>query len=373
MARFFGRWGPAGCPVVETVLEENVVRVSNTVAVAGRGASQCLGTMTLPINPTMNLLAESHAARSQRHWQCGGKARPACRAARSINHPLSGQLPAWGAVFSGSCWMDHHRPASAGFPPVTTSSQANHGAVGRVALIAACCGCGPDAGRALPGLHRGGPRTWNCPTGWVALRSCQRGAICGGAQRRPATSVASAPSRCFTGQDLNFPHAETPTGYWQPAMALVRGDLEPARPWPRRSPAQCPPLYKRNAPARSGVSSRSSPRRLVGMVGLVQRPSPRVTGPGLEAGGDTILAAGRARWKPARDKPGQASLRDRTRAGRQQVIRRAVSMDGSRAARPRTDLALECACRFGCAKRSARPAGLRPRPQRRRPGRWPRP
>jgi len=263
--------------------------------------------------------------------------------------PASGQASCRGARLLRHCWMTHIaskrwvyrslRPA--GCRPTRCCLPG--------ALMGGAAAPGPQDGEGpLSGLQPGAwPPRWIAPTAWVALRIRSAGDR-GGAQRRPATSVASAASRWLsptTSISLHRkpPHRLLADGRWP--SGDFRGLHGPGHAGHRRNGL---PL-QRNAPGR-WRPQRASPRRWW-HGGVWLRTSPGVRAPCLEAGRRTRSGCWACAWKP----PGQpASKPPRIDSGwRQQLLER-KSWTGT-GPRPRTDWPWS-ARRAGpcCAKRSAR-------------------
>ena len=263
MARF-SRWGLQAA-VVGRVLEENVVRVLQNGAVAAEVPASALADDT-PINHH-ELLAEPPAA-NQAHWRWREADLPAATDAgiTPTRGARAGQPTSWTEVLlellddptiASKRWVyrqyDHQVQANTVVPP--------GGADAAVVRLR------PQQGEGcLSASRRGVAAVVDCPNRWVALDP-ERGGMAAVAEAARNLSCVGAEPLAIT-DNLNFPSPETPTGYWQLAMAC------------RGLSAACTAL---GTPVTGGNVSLYNETRLpdgsmqpihptpvVGMVGLVQ-------------------------------------------------------------------------------------------------------
>jgi phosphoribosylformylglycinamidine synthase subunit PurL len=205
MARF-SRWGLQAA-VVGRVLQENVVRVLQHGQVAAEVPASALADDT-PINHHA-LLAEP-PAQVQAHWRWSESDLPAATAAGVAG--LS-----WAEVLlqllddptiASKRWVyrqyDHQVQANTVVPP--------GGADAAVVRLR------PQQGEgSLSAANRGVAAVVDCPNRWVALDP-ERGGMAAVAEAARNLSCVGAEPLAIT-DNLNFPSPETPTGYWQLAMA----------------------------------------------------------------------------------------------------------------------------------------------------------
>jgi phosphoribosylformylglycinamidine synthase II len=265
MARF-RRWGLQAA-VVGRVLEESVVRVLHHGAVAAEVPARALAEDT-PINHH-ELLAEPPAA-IQAHWRWSEAALPA---ADGDGVALAdGRLP-WGdallrllddPTIASKRWVwrqyDHQVQANTVVPP--------GGADAAVLRLR------PQQGEAaLRPCSRGVAAVVDCPNRWVALDP-ERGAMAAVAEAARNLSCVGAEPLAIT-DNLNFPSPETPTGYWQLAMAC-RGLAEACRALGTPVTGGNVSLYNESR-LPDGSLQPIQPTPVVGMVGLVPDLE-RVTG-----------------------------------------------------------------------------------------------
>jgi phosphoribosylformylglycinamidine synthase subunit PurL len=263
MARF-SRWG-LHAAVVGRVLEENVVRVLQNGTVAAEVPASALADDT-PINHH-ELLTEPPAA-NQAHWRWREADLPAATDAgiTPTRGPRTGQPTSWTEVLlellddptiASKRWVyrqyDHQVQANTVVPP--------GGADAAVVRLR------PQQGEGcLSASRRGVAAVVDCPNRWVALDP-ERGGMAAVAEAARNLSCVGAEPLAIT-DNLNFPSPETPTGYWQLAMAC------------RGLSAACTAL---GTPVTGGNVSLYNETRLpdgsmqpihptpvVGMVGLVQ-------------------------------------------------------------------------------------------------------
>ena len=205
MARF-SRWGLQAA-VVGRVLQENVVRVLQHGQVAAEVPASALADDT-PINHHA-LLAEPPAP-IQAHWRWSETQLPSATDAGVLG--LS-----WGEVLlellddptiASKRWVyrqyDHQVQANTVVPP--------GGADAAVVRLR------PQQGEgSLNASNRGVAAVVDCPNRWVALDP-ERGGMAAVAEAARNLSCVGAEPLAIT-DNLNFPSPETPTGYWQLAMA----------------------------------------------------------------------------------------------------------------------------------------------------------
>jgi phosphoribosylformylglycinamidine synthase len=149
--------------------------------------------------------------------------------------------------------------------------------------------------------ERGVAATLDCPNRWVALDP-ERGGMAAVAEAARNLSCVGAEPIAVT-DNLNFPSPETPTGYWQLAMAC-RGIAEACRILDTPVTGGNVSLYN-NTRLPDGTVQPIQPTPVVGMVGLVERLD-RLVGlawlkPQLAADGDHLLLLGLALNSEATD------------------------------------------------------------------------
>lgn len=281
----FTRWGLQAA-VVGRVLQENVVRVLQNGAVAAEVPASALADDT-PINHH-DLLSEP-PAEIQAHWRWREADLPAATAAgiTPAGGAFAGQSLGWGPVLrallddptiASKRWVfrqyDHQVQANTVLPP-----GGGDAAVVRLR---------PQLGQgSLEAATRGVAAVVDCPNRWVALDP-ERGGMAAVAEAARNLSCVGAEPLAVT-DNLNFPSPETPTGYWQLALAC------------RGLSAACSAL---ETPVTGGnVSLYNETRRpdgsmqpihptpVVGMVGLVHDLS-QVRGLAWREAGDLIWLLG---------------------------------------------------------------------------------
>ncbi|QVL52968.1 MAG: phosphoribosylformylglycinamidine synthase subunit PurL [Cyanobium sp. M30B3] len=280
MARF-SRWGLQAA-VVGRVLEENVVRVLQNGAVAAQVPASALADDT-PINH--HTLVSEPPAEIQAHWRWSETELPAASVVGIT--PAGGRLTAWSEALlqllddptiASKRWVyrqyDHQVQANTVVPP--------GGADAAVVRLR------PQQGEgSLRASNRGVAAVVDCPNRWVALDP-ERGGMAAVAEAARNLSCVGAEPLAIT-DNLNFPSPETPTGYWQLAMAC------------RGLSAACTAL---DTPVTGGNVSLYNETRLpdgsmqpihptpvVGMVGLVHALD-QVRGQAWCAAGDAIWLLG---------------------------------------------------------------------------------
>ena len=269
MARF-RRWGLQAA-VVGRVLKGNIVRVIQNGEIAAEVPANALADDT-PINHH-DLLSEPPAD-IQAHWLW-----------KEADLPLPSQ--SWNGVLlqllddptiASKRWVyrqyDHQVQANTVVPP--------GGADAAVVRLRPQQGAG-----AMAKATRGVAAVVDCPNRWVALDP-ERGGMAAVAEAARNLSCVGAEPLAIT-DNLNFPSPETPTGYWQLAMAC------------RGLAAACTAL---DTPVTGGNVSLYNETRLpdgrmqpihptpvVGMVGLVHDLA-HVTGLAWQEAGDAIWLLG---------------------------------------------------------------------------------
>jgi phosphoribosylformylglycinamidine synthase len=277
----FRRWGLQAA-VVGRVLQENVVRVLQNGQVAAEVPASALAEDT-PINHH-ELIGEPPAA-ILRHWQWSEADLPPATAAGVV--PGGGDRLSWGAVLlallddptiASKRWVyrqyDHHVQANTVVPP--------GGADAAVVRLRPQQGPG-----SLEPARRGVAATVDCPNRWVALDP-ERGGMAAVAEAARNLSCVGAEPLAVT-DNLNFPSPETPTGYWQLALAC-RGLSEACRALDTPVTGGNVSLYNETR-LPDGTLQPIHPTPVVGMVGLVHDLS-HVTGLAWRAAGDGIWLLG---------------------------------------------------------------------------------
>ena len=245
----FRRWGLQAA-VVGRVLEEPVVRVLQNGAVAAEVPSRALAEDT-PIN-RRELLSEPPAL-VQQHWQWQESSLPAL-AAEAVEPTLLQLLD--DPTIASKRWVwrqyDHQvqantvvRPGGADAAVLRLRSQQEHDP--------------------LSSNQRGVAATVDCPNRWVALDP-ERGGMAAVAEAARNLSCVGAEPIAVT-DNLNFPSPETPTGYWQLAMAC-RGLSEACRVLQTPVTGGNVSLYN-DTRLPDGSIQPIQPTPVVGMVGLV--------------------------------------------------------------------------------------------------------
>ena len=272
----FRRWGLQAA-VVGRVLEEPVVRVLQNGAVAAEVPSRALAEDT-PIN-RRELLSEPPAA-VQQHWQWQEGALPAL-ASEAVEPTLLQLLD--DPTIASKRWVwrqyDHQvqantvvKPGGADAAVLRLRSQQDHD---------------PQSSN-----QRGVAATVDCPNRWVALDP-ERGGMAAVAEAARNLSCVGAEPIAVT-DNLNFPSPETPTGYWQLAMAC-RGLSEACRVLQTPVTGGNVSLYN-DTRLPDGSIQPIQPTPVVGMVGLVEDINTLVglawPQPGAGAAGDQLVLLG---------------------------------------------------------------------------------
>lgn len=211
----FTRWGLQAA-VVGRVLEDNIVRVLQHGEVAAEVPASALADDT-PIN--RHELISEPPAEIQAHWRWSEAELPAAGASgiTPAAGPRAGQPTSWNAVLlellddptiASKRWVyrqyDHQVQANTVVPP--------GGADAAVVRLR------PQQGEgSLAPATRGVAAVVDCPNRWVALDP-ERGGMAAVAEAARNLSCVGAEPLAVT-DNLNFPSPETPTGYWQLALA----------------------------------------------------------------------------------------------------------------------------------------------------------
>ncbi|MDI9405345.1 MAG: phosphoribosylformylglycinamidine synthase subunit PurL [Chitinophagaceae bacterium] len=214
MARF-SRWGLQAA-VVGRVLDDNVVRVLQHGQVAAEVPASALADDT-PINHH-ELLSEPPAA-IQAHWRWSEAELPAATPAgiTPAAGSRAGQPTSWNQALLEL--LDDPTIASKRW----VYSQYDHQVQANTVVLpggadAAVVRLRPQQGEgSLEPSRRGVAAVVDCPNRWVALDP-ERGAMAAVAEAARNLSCVGAEPLAVT-DNLNFPSPDTPTGYWQLALA----------------------------------------------------------------------------------------------------------------------------------------------------------
>ena len=281
----FTRWGLQAA-VVGRVLQDNVVRVLQHGELAAEVPASALADDT-PINH--HTLLSEPPLELQAHWRWDEGQLPSATAAgiTPAQGPRAGQSTTWAEALlalldaptiASKRWVfrqyDHQVQANTVLPP----------GGGDAAVVRLRPQQGPEA---MLTSNRGVAAVVDCPNRWVALDP-ERGAQAAVAEAARNLSCVGAEPLAIT-DNLNFPSPETPSGYWQLAMAC------------RGLSAACTAL---GTPVTGGNVSLYNETRLpdgrmqpihptpvVGMVGLVSDLT-TVRGQAWKAAGDAIWLLG---------------------------------------------------------------------------------
>ena len=269
MARF-RRWGLQAA-VVGRVLADNIVRVIQNGDIAAEVPASALADDT-PINHH-ELLSEPPAA-IQAHWLW-----------KEADLPLPSQ--SWNEVLlqllddptiASKRWVyrqyDHQVQANTVVPP--------GGADAAVVRLRPQQGAG-----AMAKATRGVAAVVDCPNRWVYLDP-ERGGMAAVAEAARNLSCVGAEPLAIT-DNLNFPSPETPTGYWQLAMAC-RGLAAACTALDTPVTGGNVSLYNETR-LPDGRMQPIQPTPVVGMVGLVHDLA-HVTGLAWQEAGDAIWMLG---------------------------------------------------------------------------------
>ncbi len=284
MARF-SRWGLQAA-VVGRVLEDNVVRVLQNGQVAAEVPASALADDT-PINH--HELISDPPAEIQAHWRWSEAELPAASAAgiTPVAGPLAGQRLTWNEVLlqlfddptiASKRWVyrqyDHQVQANTVLPP-----GGGDAAVVRLR---------PQQGEgSLEASRRGVAAVVDCPNRWVALDP-ERGGMAAVAEAARNLSCVGAEPLAVT-DNLNFPSPETPTGYWQLALAC-RGLSAACSALDTPVTGGNVSLYNETR-LPDGTMQPIHPTPVVGMVGLVHDLQ-HVCGQAWRQAGDAIWLLG---------------------------------------------------------------------------------
>ena len=270
MERFI-RWGLQAA-VVGRVLEDNIVRVLQNGAVAAEVPASALADDT-PINHH-DLISEP-PAEIQAHWRWSEEQLPA-QLPFSWNEALLALLD--DPTIASKRWVyrqyDHQVQANTVVPP--------GGADAAVVRLR------PQQGEgAMAAATRGVAAVVDCPNRWVALDP-ERGAMAAVAEAARNLSCVGAEPLAIT-DNLNFPSPETPTGYWQLALAC-RGLSAACSALDTPVTGGNVSLYNETR-LPNGTMQPIHPTPVVGMVGLVHNLE-HVRGQAWRAAGDAIWLLG---------------------------------------------------------------------------------
>ncbi|MEB3234387.1 MAG: phosphoribosylformylglycinamidine synthase subunit PurL [Cyanobacteriota bacterium] len=284
MARFT-RWGLQAA-VVGRVLEDNVVRVLQHGQVAAEVPASALADDT-PINHHA-LLAEP-PLEIQAHWRWSEASLPVATSTgvTPLHGASAGQSLSWNDVLvallddptiASKRWVyrqyDHQVQANTVVPP--------GGADAAVVRLR------PQQGEgSLTAATRGVAAVVDCPNRWVALDP-ERGGRAAVAEAARNLSCVGAEPLAIT-DNLNFPSPETPTGYWQLAMAC-RGLSAACTALQTPVTGGNVSLYNETR-LPDGSMQPIHPTPVVGMVGLVHDLS-RLCGLAWRQSGDAIWLLG---------------------------------------------------------------------------------
>jgi phosphoribosylformylglycinamidine synthase II len=324
----FTRWGLQAA-VVGRVLEENVVRVLQHGQVAAEVPASALADDT-PINHH-DLISEP-PAETQAHWRWSEAQLPQATAAGITpgGGPHAGEALSWNAVLlallddptiASKRWVyrqyDHQVQANTVLPP--------GGGDAAVVRLRPQQGDG-----SLTPSRRGVAAVVDCPNRWVALDP-ERGAMAAVAEAARNLSCVGAEPLAVT-DNLNFPSPETPTGYWQLAMAC-RGLAAACRELDTPVTGGNVSLYNETRRP-DGAMQPIHPTPVVGMVGLVHDLA-HVRGLGWRAAGDAIWLLG----VPLAEAPDAGAADDRVGLAGSSYLEVIHGLVSGRP--PRIDLALE--------------------------------
>ena len=247
----FRRWGLQAA-VVGRVLEEPVVRVLQQGQVAAEVPSRALAEDT-PIN--RRALLEQPPESVQELWRWSEQSLPPLQAS-DAGEALLALLDDPTIASKRWVWRQYDHQVQAN--TVVTPGAAD-AAVLRLRPL--------EGARALQASGRGVAATVDCPNRWVALDP-ERGGMAAVAEAARNLSCVGAEPVAVT-DNLNFPSPETPTGYWQLAMAC-RGLSEACRSLATPVTGGNVSLYN-DTRLPDGRVQPIQPTPVVGMVGLVEQ------------------------------------------------------------------------------------------------------
>jgi len=284
MARF-SRWGLQAA-VVGRVLEENVVRVLQNGAVAAEVPASALADDT-PIN--QHTLITEPPAEIQAHWRWEEDQLPAASVVgiTPAGGRRAGQPTSWSQALLEL--LDDPTIASKRW----VYRQYDHQVQANTVLLpggadAAVVRLRPQQGEgSLQASCRGVAAVVDCPNRWVALDP-ERGAMAAVAEAARNLSCVGAEPLAIT-DNLNFPSPETPTGYWQLAMAC-RGLSTACSALDTPVTGGNVSLYNETR-LPDGTMQPIHPTPVVGMVGLVHDLA-QVRGQAWREAGDAIWLLG---------------------------------------------------------------------------------
>jgi phosphoribosylformylglycinamidine synthase len=281
----FTRWGLQAA-VVGRVLDDNIVRVLQNGQVAAEVPASALADDT-PINH--HELISAPPAEIQTHWRWSEDQLPAASAdgITPASGPCAGLATSWNQVLlellddptiASKRWVyrqyDHQVQANTVVPP--------GGADAAVVRLR------PQQGEgAMAAATRGVAAVVDCPNRWVALDP-ERGGMAAVAEAARNLSCVGAEPLAVT-DNLNFPSPETPTGYWQLAMAC-RGLSAACSALDTPVTGGNVSLYNETR-LPDGTMQPIHPTPVVGMVGLVHDLA-QVCGQAWRAAGDAIWLLG---------------------------------------------------------------------------------
>ena len=265
----FRRWGLQAA-VVGRVLEEPLVRVLHHGAVAAEVPATALADDT-PIE--QHALLQEPPAELQKLWTWSDDdlsplSDPSDALLRLLDDP----------TIASKRWV-HRQYDQQVLANTVVSSGAADAAVVRLR---------PQQGAdAMTAVTRGVAATVDCPNRWVALDP-ERGSMAAVAEAARNLSCVGAEPLAIT-DNLNFPSPETPTGYWQLAMAC-RGISEACRALNTPVTGGNVSLYNETR-RDDGTLQPIHPTPVVGMVGLVDDIR-TVVGLGWRQPGDVVVLLG---------------------------------------------------------------------------------
>ena len=265
----FRRWGLQAA-VVGRVLEEPLVRVLHHGAVAAEVPATALADDT-PIE--QHALLQEPPAELQKLWTWSDDdlsplSDPGDALLRLLDDP----------TIASKRWV-HRQYDQQVLANTVVSSGAADAAVVRLR---------PQQGAdAMTAVTRGVAATVDCPNRWVALDP-ERGSMAAVAEAARNLSCVGAEPLAIT-DNLNFPSPETPTGYWQLAMAC-RGISEACRALNTPVTGGNVSLYNETR-RDDGTLQPIHPTPVVGMVGLVDDIR-TVVGLGWRQSGDVVVLLG---------------------------------------------------------------------------------
>ncbi|MFM9109469.1 MAG: AIR synthase-related protein, partial [Prochlorococcaceae cyanobacterium] len=279
------RWGLQAA-VVGRVLADNVVRVLQHGQVAAEVPASALADDT-PINHH-DLLAEPPAA-IQDHWAWREERLPAATTSgiTPAAGPRAGRSMGWGEVLLAL--LDDPTIASKRW----VYRQYDHQVQANTVVLpgaadAAVVRLRPQQGDgSLQPATRGVAAVVDCPNRWVALDP-ERGAMAAVAEAARNLSCVGAEPLAVT-DNLNFPSPDTPTGYWQLALAC-RGLATACTALQTPVTGGNVSLYNETR-LPDGALLPIHPTPVVGMVGLVADLG-RLCGLGWRRAGDAIWLLG---------------------------------------------------------------------------------